>query len=552
MPRPADTYTHSQFESIDSEHNGETVRCVHCKQWTGSVKTLNRKKEHLLKCQAYARWRSDGHGQDLAPPNVYNKRLTADDESFQQSQYAPSYTAQFTPAAGPRQRHPDLTKLFDEFWDDSGATKCMRVRCLHCGFVRAKNTTRQVEHLLSCKDYLESAEGQQAVTNGELQLNPAQDTPPTAQMAGSSGSIWRGSQPNPGFSLKRKQSRGSGVGVATPTRPAVPPPPRPMPSLVNYLLSRDPLIFQKATQQPFLSHAGCGTLSLAPLNQWLAQDSYISRAFISFIGVLIGKISLPDTTNSQMDSHYRTMDLLISALNNVRREMSFFETTLDKYGLVLGGEEIKPATKAFLDLFAGASSPRASLLEGLVVLWATEHCYRCSWQYASTFTATMPASTYSLPSYLQPGGGKNDTATSDSAHISALHSAMIPNWTSVAFCKFVDACRSIVDEIANSQTSGNGKDEMARCETVFKQVVWLWGQIWPDVDGMGQEDELARQGSRRGAANQAPAGARPANGSGSARPLLVDDDDNDASNDVPDSPFGGTGLGALSEPNRSS
>lgn len=65
---------HSKFALIDSDNKGETVQCVHCKQWTGNVKTLNRKKDHLLKCQAYIAWREQGHGQDLAPPNAYNKR----------------------------------------------------------------------------------------------------------------------------------------------------------------------------------------------------------------------------------------------------------------------------------------------------------------------------------------------------------------------------------------------------------------------------------------------------------------------------------------------
>lgn len=74
MPRPTDHYTHSQFEPIASDFQGETVVCVHCKHWTGSVKTLNRKKEHLLKCPAYAAWRAAGNGQDLPPPNKYSKR----------------------------------------------------------------------------------------------------------------------------------------------------------------------------------------------------------------------------------------------------------------------------------------------------------------------------------------------------------------------------------------------------------------------------------------------------------------------------------------------
>lgn len=74
MPRPPDNYTHAQFESVDSEHAGETVQCLHCRNWTGSVKTLNRKKAHLLNCPQYAQWRAQGNGQDLAPPNKYSRR----------------------------------------------------------------------------------------------------------------------------------------------------------------------------------------------------------------------------------------------------------------------------------------------------------------------------------------------------------------------------------------------------------------------------------------------------------------------------------------------
>ena len=70
---------------------------------------------------------------------------------------------------------------------------------------------------------------------------------------------------------------------------------------------------------------------------------------------------------------YRTMDLLISALNNMRREMQFFEITATKYGLAMPNEPPTPITRAMLDLFSSASSASASLLEGMVVLWGMEH-----------------------------------------------------------------------------------------------------------------------------------------------------------------------------------
>jgi hypothetical protein len=33
---------------------------------------------------------------------------------------------------------------------------------------------------------------------------------------------------------------------------------------------------------------------------------------------------------------------------------------------------------------------------------------------------------------------------------------------------------------------------MARCEEIFRQICWLEERFWPEVDGMGEEDEAAQ------------------------------------------------------------
>jgi hypothetical protein len=33
---------------------------------------------------------------------------------------------------------------------------------------------------------------------------------------------------------------------------------------------------------------------------------------------------------------------------------------------------------------------------------------------------------------------------------------------------------------------------MMRCDQVFRQICWLEERFWPDVDGMGEEDESSR------------------------------------------------------------
>jgi len=188
--------------------------------------------------------------------------------------------------------------------------------------------------------------------------------------------IWRGSAPNPNLAgvVHRRgpnKSRQSTGANATPARPAAP-----KPSLASHLVTKLSAALAEATQKSFLSHAGCGTLSAAALKQWLAQEIHISRALVPFVGSLIGKVRIPETSNLTSDPTYRAIDLLCSAVNNMKKELEFLESTKRKYDLRVDMEEPQPATQGFIDLLASASSPDSSLLEGLVILWATEHV-RC-------------------------------------------------------------------------------------------------------------------------------------------------------------------------------
>lgn len=89
MPRPTDTYTHSQFTPVEGGNSDNprsaSVRCKHCNDWTGNVRSLDRKKMHLQKCAPYAAWRAAGNGEELQPSLLYRKRARASDvdNSFQ-------------------------------------------------------------------------------------------------------------------------------------------------------------------------------------------------------------------------------------------------------------------------------------------------------------------------------------------------------------------------------------------------------------------------------------------------------------------------------------
>jgi hypothetical protein len=100
MPRPSDTYAHSQFEPVepvDPDQTNSSVRCVHCKTWTGAGRSLERKKAHLLRCPQYGEWRAAGNGEELQPTQSYAKRTSA---TWQSSSPGPGGGSYQTGATG--------------------------------------------------------------------------------------------------------------------------------------------------------------------------------------------------------------------------------------------------------------------------------------------------------------------------------------------------------------------------------------------------------------------------------------------------------------------
>ncbi|KAJ5233191.1 hypothetical protein N7468_006147 [Penicillium chermesinum] len=121
-----------------------------------------------------------------------------------------------------------------------------------------------------------------------------------------------------------------------------------------------------------------------------------------------------------------------------------------------------------------------------------------SFSYAARFVAqTAPKSPsqnpYCVPASLPPEAQADANGVQplpEDNHTATPREAFIENWKSDNFGRFVGACRAIVDELAMAQPPANGWDEMSPYERVFKQAVWLWGQIFPEV---GEIEDLEQQ-----------------------------------------------------------
>lgn len=267
--------------------------------------------------------------------------------------------------------------------------------------------------------------------------------------------------------------------------------------LTFQLLNISTCPISSATTHPFLQQAGCGQISKPLLSQWLSQDRLYAQSYIRFIGLLLSKIRLPphnpDSSKPRTSTvEYRAMEVLVDALVSIRRELQFFEETADEYGLDLTalpaamedeererGECVRGEvqaeelffgpnriTQAYIDMFMSAGSAATSLLEGMVVLWATEACYLQAWRYAASCGASRKAT----------AGPEQD------ADGGALRTRFIPNWTSPEFEAFVQRIGDVVDELAGQIKGAEEREElMGRCVQWWRQVVWLEERFWPVV-----------------------------------------------------------------------
>ncbi|KAI0164651.1 hypothetical protein GGR57DRAFT_206439 [Xylariaceae sp. FL1272] len=247
------------------------------------------------------------------------------------------------------------------------------------------------------------------------------------------------------------------------------------PRLTSRLLTSPQVsdLYTRATQCAFLSLAGQGRLPKENLSQWLSQDRLYAQAYVRFIGGLMSRVKLPLAFDASTTStiSWRILSLLQGCLSGIMRELQFFEETAKSHGLDLaltatGGEEFGPneVTGMYIELFdsfAAQGDGSKGLLDGLVVLWATEKAYLDSWSFARS--------------------KKEGEKSGDDLDGGALREKFIPNWTSEEFTEFVKEIGDCLDAYADELVIS--EDGVGKCLHVFKSVLVLEEKFWPVVGG---------------------------------------------------------------------
>ncbi|KAK4224783.1 hypothetical protein QBC38DRAFT_484626 [Podospora fimiseda] len=193
MPRHVDQDVHSAFVEFRAEGDKcMSVQCIYCQQTR--AKNTTRQKQHLLSCSAYLEAHPDV-ATNLQAAAATAGAIAGDPNASSSSASGSAYpaipgeggehtnlsfmpnpringtpmSAAARPSLGPdgtpapkRQKVKnaalyeiplkDVHAAFEEF-KNSDDDKCMSAKCLYCGQTRAKNTSRQREHLLQCPNY---------------------------------------------------------------------------------------------------------------------------------------------------------------------------------------------------------------------------------------------------------------------------------------------------------------------------------------------------------------------------------------------------------------
>jgi hypothetical protein len=191
------------------------------------------------------------------------------------------------------------------------------------------------------------------------------------------------------------------------------------------------------------------------------------QASIGFIGSLIARVDLPYAYIEDKISsiRWRIVQMLSSLLTRSHHELRFLEDVGRQYQINL---EFPPrpdlyftadiATKAYIDLFrAFWTDPTMTLLEGLVILWATEYCQLTAWRYAKH--------------HLNPTRG----ADLDGG---VLRNEFIPKWTSNESEKSVYEIADCMNLLADREDAG------FRIETfkaAWTHVLGIERIFWPEM-----------------------------------------------------------------------
>ncbi|KAF5381386.1 hypothetical protein D9615_008328 [Tricholomella constricta] len=229
-------------------------------------------------------------------------------------------------------------------------------------------------------------------------------------------------------------------------------------SITAYLLSLpNRSSYAKATKDhAFLRSAANGTLTDTLLSLWLSQDRiYAAQAYPRFVGSLISHIPFrhPILVSSTSPDHsQRILKVLVFALENIVREIEFFDNTAKEWSLDLDRWKERKGTRDYTAEMAKVSVT-GKIEEGLLFLWAMEKVYLEAWSIVNDSLSVLEGASPALK-------------------------AFAVNWSTPEFKAFVDDLALLVDDIYRDL----GRDAWTVAKDIWQRVTELEEGFWPNAE----------------------------------------------------------------------
>ena len=257
-------------------------------------------------------------------------------------------------------------------------------------------------------------------------------------------------------------------------------------TLTSHLYSLStPRPYSAAVEHPFLTAAGDGSLPPRRLAFWLAQDRlYAAHAYPRLIGRLIASLPLTSTVapgSLEEQQNQRILCLLVYALQNVVREVNFFDEASVRWGLSVKGWPERKATRDYTAEMARVAT-EGTLFDGLVFVWAMEQVLAIRSRHSAVvliFTAFPNLSDGLIQAYLDAwryvGSVLERTGLASPADQQAV-ACFVANWTNSEFVKFV---RDLAD-VVNTYGVRPGSQQWAKAEVIWARILELEEAFWPE------------------------------------------------------------------------
>lgn len=351
MARPKDIYTHSHFR-LDPTNRRLAV-CIHCNTAKVIATRLHDKRSHLTtECPEYKAWREAGYGEpiDQYPMSEDNaksknrKEKPSRGSSTKLRGFEDNYQPQREAVSDRKQNEDPVDGLVQD--PDHLPSMTIKVR----------RVSQQDEQPARANDRLFRVSSP-SIDRTRLpvlkQDQPSRKSPSKRTIE----TVDPEDQSLPARAPKRSQSS---LSAQVPI------------SLTNRLYRLHGQDFKKVTQMR--ARGAEGTASSQDVLAWLAHAHHQSRAMLNLVGILFSKVKYPKLDDSIDDNvDFKVMDLLTYLAQFMKGSLTDLHETARHGKLSDSAVKLQSSTKSLLDCFAGATLPDASLLEGMVIVWAAAY-----------------------------------------------------------------------------------------------------------------------------------------------------------------------------------